>query len=84
MDYKALINRMRYNNRVSPDDIEDAATAIETLLAERGALISELHEVADCRSCKFYGGDTACVSCDAFLSNWEWCGPQKEGKHEAD
>lgn len=50
------------------------ADAMKTLLAEREVLISELHKVKNCTSCKFYFGDVACFRCNAFLSKWQWCG----------
>lgn len=44
MDYKELINRLRYS-RTCADDIAEAATAIETLLAERDAATAELNRL---------------------------------------
>lgn len=53
MDYKELIEQLRDENNCDVlDYIDDAATAIETLLAEREAAIEGLLEmgkvIADC------------------------------------
>lgn len=49
MDYKVLIALLRDNGMVkTKDDIECAADAIETLLAERDAAVEELRGICWC------------------------------------
>ena len=84
MDYKELINRLRYS-RACSDDIAEAATAIETLLAERDAAVEDLWGY--CRVCTHanIGKDGfPCVKCKHIefygtqeIDGWEWRGPQK-------
>lgn len=86
MDYKELLKRLydhsqslaAYNDQSLAHALEDAISAIGALLAERNAVIDDLHNVADCTSCKFYNVDSSeCDTCGAFLENWQWRGPQK-------
>lgn len=91
MDYKELIERLKYYGTdyatggnlgreiMGTDDVLlDAATAIETLLAERDAAVEELR--GECRGCERRGG---CLFNDQYRdecgngSNWKWRGPQK-------
>lgn len=50
MDYKELIRRLDDCGEFDGDLLDDAAEAIETLLAERDAAVEDLH--GDCRFCK--------------------------------
>lgn len=52
----------------------DAATAIETLLAERDAAVEELR--GECRVCEHRGECLFNDQCGNG-SNWQWRGPQK-------
>lgn len=97
MDYKELIEQLK---RAAPfhgiwlrDRILDATTAIETLLAERDAAIADIEN--RCETCKHFvisfNGCTPDYDCDnpecrnsGENIGWEWRGPQKEDKHEAD
>lgn len=91
MDYKefiktlrdeALFQRSRFGRDLIATELESAATAIETLLAERDAAVEELSRRPHHSTCK-YGencdyisaitGFPDCYSCD----KWEWRGPQK-------
>lgn len=83
MDYKELIRILRDEDRGDVLDwVDDAADAIETLLAERDALLTVSHgkcelcaNFADCRS-----DARARIDCLSNLcKNWKWRGPQKEG-----
>lgn len=88
-DYKELINKLRYF-RSCPEDVAEAANAIETLLTERDAAIEMLH--GECYACKYKSGwfsKGPCATCKngdpyTFLphenamhnkDNWEWSGP---------
>ena len=59
----------------------DAATAIETLLAERDAAVKELH--GRCSKCKHFSSgllEFPCTDCRferGTSDHWEWRGPQK-------
>lgn len=80
MDYKELISHLKSFGAYYPitGPIEnEAADAIETLLAERAALLSEIK--GDCHFCAFEWG--ACVACEDG-SKWEWRGPQKKEKED--
>lgn len=86
MDYKELIYKLRYN-QVCSDDISEAADTIETLMAERDAMIFERNAAVDemrgiCKYCKHGPPSyrkTACYDCCDDNHNWQWRGPQKEG-----
>lgn len=84
MDYKELIAHLRSFGAYYPitGPIEnEAADAIETLLAERDAAVEDLAKRPHPSTCK-YGehcdyisvitGRPDCYSCD----EWEWRGPQ--------
>lgn len=83
MDYKDLIKRLNAysaEHQCHGGITAEAADSIETLLTERDAAVNALHGAADCTSCKFYEGDhPECDNCGAFLEEWQWSGPQKEG-----
>lgn len=78
MDYKELIYRLRYK-MVCSDDIAEAATAIETLLAEREAVVAEMH--GRCIKCKHFSVgilDYPCTDCryeGGANDHWQWRGP---------
>lgn len=84
MEYKELIDVLRNQElRVVLEYIDDAATAIETLLAERNAAIKSLH--GRCGECKHHESGTSRFPCDAcsirgtgLIDRWQWRGPQKE------
>lgn len=99
MDYKELIEQLRkhhqswaaYRDLELAHDLEDAITAIETLLAEREAAVEEIH--GRCSKCKhFFSGilRTPCKYCcreGGAVDYWEWRGPtphdrQKEDAHD--
>lgn len=74
MDYKGMISRLRYN-RVCSDDIAKAATAIETLLAERDAAVKDLTMIAHCKTC---GNMTQwCADNPDSCKGYVWRGPNK-------
>lgn len=84
MDHKELINRLRYN-RVCPDDIADAATVIETLLAERDAAVGDLTRICEdnpdvCEYCK-HMKHMPCTDSHGRCIGWQWRGPQKGDGH---
>lgn len=91
MDYKNLIKKLEYqaetirNNNcttMSAEESEAAANAIKTLLAERDALIEQVHG-----RCLFCANRIKCL-CENDIEfrsycrlnndcNWQWRGPQK-------
>lgn len=100
MDYKEQIEELRFLSGHVPeqmcdadgkDPLEKAADAIETLLAERDAAVEHLsHGGSRCNCCAYnYHSihDYPCKHCKetgGMSDYWEWRGPQKEDKHEAD
>lgn len=109
MDYKELIGRLRRVSCVYADGKVfnaatgiEAATAIETLLAERDAAVEDLRGMCWCcangkplekagplnrmTGCKHLAeaGVLACGGRNQKCQHWQWRGPQKEDKHEAD
>lgn len=94
MDYKELIDELEYEadyqREVSEDfDLADslqlAATAIETLLAERDAAVEHLsHGGSRCDCCAYnYHSihDYPCKHCKetgGMIDYWEWSGTKKE------
>lgn len=89
MDYKERIEQLRRFGSYYPitGPIEnEAADAIETLLAERDAVMKELH--GDCDKCRYFGFYAQpCCNCyinGGLIDYWQWRGPQKEDKHDAD
>lgn len=83
-DYKELIARLKtqdlaIKNRKIPSIFQNAADAIETLLAERDAAVNELKDRVGCSSCAYFYDSILkdpCVSCRKE-SNWKWRRPQK-------
>lgn len=83
MDYKDLIRRLDDCGGFDGDLLDDAAEAIETLLAERDAALDEFHGLCSrckhfhpgplefpCSDCRFEGGES---------DHWKWRGPTKGG-----
>lgn len=86
MDYKELIDILRYTAsegdvcRECPQCIE-AADAIETLLAERDALMNDLEGRCDvCKNRSVCLFDEKRRSGCVNRSHWQWRGPQKGEK----
>lgn len=87
MDYNLLIKRLRAHKiktdfgRFKPDICEKAATAIETLLAERDAAVKDLGEFAEsgeaCHFCKHL----PCHPENDHCIGWEWRGSKKGEAH---
>lgn len=88
MDCKELIEQLRDENNCNVlDYIEDAATAIETLLAERDAAVEIISSGGKrCRACVYNDRgihDFPCCHCretGGMTDYWEWRGPQKGGR----
>lgn len=89
MDYKELIKRLRvYDYWTGESDInshplicDEAATAIETLLAERDALMKDVVRCDTCLHVKeCYFNELRRTDCaNSNRGHWKWRGPQKEG-----
>lgn len=90
MDYKELIDHLKGSKLPSS---KEAARAIEFLLTERDAAIADIER--RCETCKHFlisfNGCTPDYDCDnpecrdsGENIGWEWRGPKKEDKHEAD
>ena len=63
--------------------MQEAATAIETLLTERDAAVEALEEVCDenpdaCHLCKHM----PCTEKYGRCIGWQWRGPQKGGRYD--
>lgn len=90
-DYKELIEQLRdesafqrdrFARFVLADELEGAASAIETLLAERNAAVEHLR--GDCDQCVYADVDpneNPCADCCVIEYNppespdrWQWCG----------
>lgn len=97
MDYKELVDELRFLSLHVPegmcdydgkDPLEKAADAIETILAERDAAVEDIHR--DCITCAHSESNNkdhiTCKFMEAcrFAEHWEWRGPKKGDKHEAD
>lgn len=96
MDYKELIeNLKKVTAGLQEDDApkcaavcEEAATAIETLLAEREAAIEMLNGM--CHACKHSErdfGDDLCRYCyegGGMSDNWQWRGPTPPDRQQAE
>ena len=96
MDYKEPIEQLKNIRFLYADDglkcasiCKDAATAIETLLAERDAAIEFLKSTKNrCGSCAYnYHSvyDYPCKHCKetgGMSDYWKWRGPQKEGSQD--
>lgn len=85
MDYKELIRRLDNCGEFDGGLLDDAAEAIETLLAERDALYKlverrfwlnpeECSHYEDCYKRAY--DDMRMLNCPS-CENWEWRGPQK-------
>lgn len=93
MDYKELVKNLReeavhqrvvFGTHGVSCQLEGAADAIETLLAERDALLTVSH--GKCELCanfeKCQSDAKARVDCLAnYCRNWQWRGPQKRDGH---
>lgn len=90
MDCKELIERLRkknqswaaYHDQGLSHVLEDAADAIETLLAERDAAVEDLAKICEenpdvCQYCKHM----PCTGKHGRCIGWEWRGPQKGDVH---
>lgn len=93
MDYKELIEELHFLSGHVPeqmcdddgkDPLERAATAIETLLAERDAAVEIISSGGKrCRACVYNDRgihDFPCCHCretGGMTDYWEWRGPQK-------
>lgn len=80
MDYKELIETLRDESNCDVlDYIEDAAAAIETLLAEREALMGQIRghciHCANARKCYYTDDKTMCDCARNNLRHWQWRGP---------
>lgn len=87
MDYKEMIEQLRkhhqswaaYRDLELAHALEDAITAIETLLAEREAAVEEMH--GRCSKCKHFSVgilDYPCADCRyecGANDHWQWRGP---------
>lgn len=83
MDYKELIRLLRDESNCDVlDYIDDAATAIETLMAEREAALSKCR--GECDECAHADRDAddfpCCDCCYACMDwdksdHWKWRGP---------
>ena len=88
MDYKELIEKLRNKCGCNCECLQ-AATAIETLLAERDAAVNLLHGACyacinkethyykePCSLCK-WGGMRHTVPIAKLQDSWKWRGPKK-------
>lgn len=93
MDYKELIEKLRGVFAARPGIYlayvccEEAATAIETLLAERDAAVADMRRMGckKCDVCKYAGSKGSdkspckhCCHSGGFDDCFEWRGPRKE------
>lgn len=92
MDYKELIEQLRkhhqswaaYSDLELAHALEDAITAIETLLEERDAAVEEMH--GRCSKCKHFSSGILRIPCKdccregGAVDYWEWRGPKSEDK----
>lgn len=79
MDYKEVIRRLDGCVEFDGNLLDDAADAIETLLAERDAALEELRSIG-CEVCAHlcdYSFNSPCCTCGDADNNWQWRGPQK-------
>lgn len=80
MDYKELIRRLDDCGEFDGDLLDAAAEAIETLLAERNALMKDAVRCETCLHVKECSFNKLRVE-DCAQSNrghWKWRGPKKE------
>lgn len=86
MDYKRIIDEIRDSNADNVPSVEMWATAIETLLAERDAMIVERNAAVNemrglCKHCKHSPPSyrkTVCYDCCEDYHNWQWRGPKEK------
>lgn len=86
MEYKELIKQLRayrlmiIDRSMIDDALTNSANAIETLLAERDAVMKDLH--GECDKCRYFGLSAhPCCHCyinGGMFDYWQWRGPQKE------
>ena len=78
MDYKELISKLRKKDGCNCECL-DAATAIETLLAERDALMKDVVRCDTCLHVKeCYFNELRRSDCaQSNRGHWKWHGPQK-------
>lgn len=86
MDYKELIERLKHCKSYKPKHelqrtMLDAATAIETLLAEREAAMKDLRRTG-CDTCEHRKDCYPCSKC-MNGSCWEWHGLMPDRKPES-
>lgn len=88
MGYKELIKNLRvegwfqeekFGRNTLSDELSKAATAIETLLAERDAAEKYIPRI--CQTCKWWDVDEGCIApahmgeCLDLRELWQWRGP---------
>lgn len=83
MDYNQLIEQLRSTeSRSKRAMLDDAAAAIETLMAERDAAVADLKACSNnsCVMCKWFDGNNHCTAEEPCSpnDNWEWRGLQRE------
>lgn len=84
MDYKELIKYLHGTARCCDGcyACEQAATAIEMLLAERDAAVKDLHILAPCLSCTQNSSNNSGKMCkyagNCNGKHWKWRGQKKE------
>lgn len=83
MDYKELIRKLRKKDGCNCECLE-AATAIETLLAERDALMKDVVRCDTCLHVKeCYFNELRRADCaQSNRGHWKWRGPKKGDAHE--
>lgn len=96
MDYKELIAKLEYQaetirnmncTTMSAEEFEFAATAIETLLAERDAAIVFLRTISWCNGCVHFKGLEGCgigimEECNEGNDHYQCCGAKRENKED--
>lgn len=100
MDYKELIGWLRRTVEYGDEEpreyctnrcgrcehCDQAATAIETLLAERDAAVKYIPR--SCQTCKWWDIENGCVApdnmgeCLDLRELWQWRGPQKGSEND--
>lgn len=84
MDYKELMERLKDSELPSS---EEAARAIEPLLAERDTAINLLRGINWCCGCVHFKGLEGCgvgimEECNKENDHYQFCGPRKENKED--
>lgn len=91
MDYKELIDALRTSAECGDftfanENYINAATAIETLLAERDAAVKYIPR--SCQTCKWWDIENGCTApddmgqCLDLREVWQWRGPQEESEND--